>query len=83
VIQIFLSATMIWALFYVACSTFRSEGLLHSECYQTGPDGLAGYRLVAMMFSFGALPAIVKAASKGETPDRGCVQQSRSLAPSC
>jgi len=70
VIQIFLSATMIWALFYVACSTFRSEGLLHSECYQTGPDGLAGYRLVAMMFSFGALPAIVKAASKGETPDR-------------
>src|SRR6266567_1088760 len=64
VIQIFLSATMIWALFYVACPTFRSDGLLHSECYQTGPDGLAGFRLGLMMFSFGALPPIVKVAEK-------------------
>src|SRR5207247_3350087 len=49
---------------------FRTGGLLHSGCYQTGPDGLAGFRLTAMMFSFGALPAIVKAASKGDSINR-------------
>src|SRR5207249_392940 len=66
VIQVFLSAALIWTLFYEACSTFRTGRLLHSGCYQTGPDGLAGFRLTAMMFGFGALPAIVKAASKVE-----------------
>ncbi len=70
VIQVFLSAALIWTLFYEACSTFRTGGLLHSGCYQTGPDGLAGFRLTAMMFSFGALPAIVKAASKREALNR-------------
>ncbi|HYY91725.1 MAG TPA: hypothetical protein VE955_07030 [Candidatus Dormibacteraeota bacterium] len=70
IIQVFLSASLIWSLFYVACSTFRSDGLLHSECYQTGPDGLAGFRLAAMMFSFGALPAIIRAAPKGASFDR-------------
>ena len=70
VIQVFLSAALVWTLFYAACSTFRSNGLLHSGCYQTGPDGLAGFRLAAMMFSFGTLPAIVKAASKRDALDR-------------
>jgi len=64
VLQVFLSAVVVWVLFYVACPTFRSDGLLHSECYQTGPDGLAGFRLGLMMFSFGALPPIVKVAEK-------------------
>src|SRR2546428_6734293 len=35
-----------------------------SECYSFGPDGLAGVRLGTMMFSFGALPAIVRASYK-------------------
>ena len=35
-----------------------------SECYSVGPDGLAGVRLCAMMFSFAALPAIVRASYK-------------------
>ncbi len=43
VLQVFLSTVLIWVLFYLACPTFRSGGLLHSECYQTGPDGLAGF----------------------------------------
>ena len=64
VIQVFLSAALFWSQFYVFCPTFTTAGLLHSECYQTGPDSLAGIRLAGMMFSFGALPAIVKAASK-------------------
>jgi hypothetical protein len=62
--QVFLSASLVWILFYVACGPFRSNGLLHSECYQTGPDGLAGFRLSLMMFGFGALPPVVKAAEK-------------------
>ena len=70
VIQVFLSAALIWTLFYEACSTFRTGGLLHSGCYQTGPDGIAGFRLTAMMFSFGALPALVKAASKRDALNR-------------
>ncbi len=64
VVQVFSSAVLIWVLFYVACPTFRSDGLLHSECYQTGPDGLAGLRLSLMMFSYGTLAPIVKAAEK-------------------
>ncbi len=71
VIQVFLSAFLIWVLYYVACPTFRgAEGLLHSECYQPGPDGLSGFRLASMMFSFGALSPVVKAASKGEALNR-------------
>jgi len=62
VLQVSLSLVLIWVLFYVVCPTSRSHGLLHSECYQTGPDGLAGFRLSLMMFSFGTLPPIVKAA---------------------
>ncbi|HEX4920459.1 MAG TPA: hypothetical protein VFV92_06940, partial [Candidatus Bathyarchaeia archaeon] len=64
IIQVFLNSLLIWILFYEACPTFTSAGLLHSECYQTGPDGLAGFRLVAMMFSFAALPVVARAASK-------------------
>ena len=56
VIQVFLSAALIWTLFYEACSTFRTGGLLHSGCYQTGPDGIAGFRLTAMMFSYSVKP---------------------------
>ena len=67
-IQIFLNALLVWTLLYVACSTFRGDnGLLHSECYSTGPDGLAGFRFAALMFSFGSLPALVKVAPKGPT----------------
>ncbi len=69
-VQVFLNATLIWVLFYVACPTFRAGGLLHSECYSLGPDGLAGVRLALMMFSFGALPAIAKTASKSELLNR-------------
>ena len=63
-LQVFLSAILIWALFYVACGPFRMNGLLHSDCYQTGPDGLAGFRLSLMTFCFGALPPLVRAADK-------------------
>src|SRR5213594_1801391 len=63
-LQVFLSAILIWVLFYVTCGPFRMNGLLHSDCYQTGPDGLAGFRLSLMMFCFGALPPLVKAADK-------------------
>ena len=70
VTQVFLNAALIWTLFYLACPTFRTGPYLRSECYSTGPDGLVGFRLAAMMFSFGALPAIVKAASHGEALDR-------------
>ena len=63
-LQVLLSTVLIWVLFYVACGPFRTNGLLHSECYQTGPDGLAGFRISLMMFSFGALAPAVKAAEK-------------------
>ncbi len=70
-VQVFLSSLLIWVLYYVACPTFRgAEGLLHSECYQPGPDGFAGIRLTMMMFAFGALPPILKAASRGEALSR-------------
>src|SRR5213080_1050586 len=70
VMQVFLSAALVWTLFYTSCSTFRCDGLLQSVCYQTGPVGLAGLRIAAMMFSFGALPAIVRAAFKRDALDR-------------
>ncbi len=63
IVQIFLSTVLTWVLFYQFCQTFRADGLLHSECYLPGPDGLSGYRLSMMMFSFGALPSFVRAAS--------------------
>ena len=68
--QVFLSAVLIYVLFYVACPTYQSGTIWQSECYQQGPDGLAGIRLTMMMFSFGALPTLAKVASKGEGLDR-------------
>lgn len=63
IIQVFLSTVTLWSLFYQFCQTFTSaNGFLHSECYLSGPDGLAGYRLSLMLFSFAALPVLVKAA---------------------
>jgi hypothetical protein len=64
VIQVFLSASLIYVLFYIACPTYMAGPVWKSGCYSTGPDGLAGVRLCTMMFSFGALPAIVRASYK-------------------
>ena len=65
--QILGSTVIVWTLFYQVCETFRSpDGLLHSQCYHQGPDGLAGYRLAMMIFSFGALPILVRAAPHSE-----------------
>ncbi len=64
ILQVFLSSTLVGLLLFVACGSFRTNGLLHSDCYQTGPDGLAGFRLSLMMFSYGALAPTVKAAEK-------------------
>jgi len=64
VIQAFLSASLIYVLFYTACPTYMAGPIWRSECYSVGPDGLAGVRLCAMMFSFAALPAIVRASYK-------------------
>ena len=66
VVQVFLSASLIYVLFYLTCPTYMAGPILRSECYSLGPDGLAGVRLCAMMFSFGALPAIVRASYKEE-----------------
>jgi len=65
IFQVSLSTLTVWSLFYQFCETFRgANGLLHSACYQPGPDGLAGFRLSLMMFSFAALPVFVKAAGQ-------------------
>ncbi len=64
VIQVFLSALLIYVLFYLACPTYLAGTIWRSECYSFGPDGLAGIRLCTMMFSFGALPALVRASYK-------------------
>ena len=63
-IHVFFSAVLIYALLYFACPTYLAGTIWRSECYSTGPDGLAGVRLSAMMFSFGALPAFVLASYK-------------------
>jgi len=64
VVQVFLSASLIYVLFYLACPTYLAGTIWRSECYSFGPDGLAGVRLCTMMFSFGALPAFVRASYK-------------------
>ena len=69
-LQVFLSSALVGILLFVACGSFRANGLLHSDCYQTGPDGLAGFRLSLMMFSYGALAPTVRAAEKREVLDK-------------
>ena len=64
VIQAFISASFIYVLFYLACPTYMAGPIWRSECYSLGPDGLAGVRLCTMMFSFAALPPIVRASYK-------------------
>src|SRR5207253_11443727 len=64
IIQVFLSASLIYVLFYLACPTYLAGTIWRSECYSFGPDGLAGVRLCTMMLSFGALPAFVRASYK-------------------
>jgi len=61
VIQVFLNAVLIYVLLYLACPTYMAGPIWRSECYSFGPDGLAGVRLCTMMFSFGAISAIVRA----------------------
>jgi hypothetical protein len=70
VVQVFLSASLIYILFYLACPTYMAGPIWRSECYSLGPDGLAGVRLCTMMFSFGALPAIVRASYKEDRLDK-------------
>ena len=64
ILQIALNALIVWALFYVACPVYAPGGVWQPECYNTGPDGLVGVRLAGVMFCFGALPVILKAADK-------------------
>src|SRR6266705_5455604 len=64
VIPVLLSSSLVFVLFYFACPTYMVGPVWKSECYSFGPDGLAGVRLCTMMFSFGALPAIVRASYK-------------------
>src|SRR5438094_1814374 len=45
VVQVFLSASLIYVLFYLACPTYLAGTIWRSECYSFGPDGLAGVRL--------------------------------------
>lgn len=70
VIQVFLSASVVYVLFYLACPTYMAGPFWRSECYSVGPDGLAGLRLCTMLFSFGALPAIVRASYNGESMNK-------------
>ncbi len=65
IVQVFLSAVIVWTLFYVACPTYAPGGVWQPECYNSGPDGLVGLRLAGIMFCYGALPIFVKAAPKG------------------
>jgi hypothetical protein len=64
VIQVFLNAALIYVLFYLACPTYMAGPIWRSECYALGPDGLTGVRLCTMMFSFGAISALVRASYK-------------------
>src|SRR3989441_6859921 len=69
VIQIALNALLVWFLFYVACPIYAPGGVWQPECYYAGPDGLVGFRLAGIMFCYGALPVLVRAASKGDALD--------------
>src|SRR5207244_13227962 len=62
VVQIALNALLVWVLFYAACPVYGPGGVWQPECYDSGPDGLVGLRLAGIMFSYGALPILVKAA---------------------
>jgi hypothetical protein len=68
--QIGLNALLVWVLFYVACPIYGPGGLWQPECYYPGPDGLVGLRLAGIMFCYGALPVLVKAAEKRDALDR-------------
>ncbi len=70
IVQIALNALLVWVLFYVACPVYGPGGVWQPECYYAGPDGLVGFRLAGIMFCYGALPVLVKAASKENTLDR-------------
>lgn len=70
IIQIGLNAVVVWALFYLACPTYGPGGLWQPECYNAGPDGLVGVRLAGILFFYGVLPVIVKAAPQGEALSR-------------
>ena len=70
VVQVALNALLVWVLFYVACPVYGPGGVWQPECYYSGPDGLVGLRLVGVMFCYGALPVLVKAAEKRGALDR-------------
>jgi len=70
VLQIALSALLVWVLFYLACPIYGPGGVWQPECYYSGPDGLVGLRLAGIMFCYGALPVLVRAAEKRDTLDR-------------
>ena len=70
ILQIALSALIVWALFYVACPVYGPGGVWQPECYNTGPDGFVGVRLAGVMFCFGTLPVIVKVADKAQLLNR-------------
>ena len=69
-IQIALNALVVYILFYIACPIYGPDGVWQPECYNVGPDGLVGFRLMGLMFSYGALPVLVNAASKGDALNR-------------
>ncbi len=70
IVQIGLNALLVWALFYLACPIYGPGGLWQPECYYPGPDGLVGLRLTGIMFCYGALPVLVKAAEKRDALNR-------------
>ena len=66
-IQIALNALLVYVLFYVACPIYGPDGVWQPECYNVGPDGLVGFRLMGLMFCYGALPVLVNGASKADS----------------
>ena len=70
IIQIGLNALLVWILFYAACPIYGPGGVWQPECYNVGPDSLVGFRLVGIMFCYGVLPVLVKAAEKRDALDR-------------
>ncbi len=64
ILQTFLGTFFFWILLYQACQAFGTG--IFTECYQTGPDGLAGYRMMLLLFGLGAFPTILKAAPNSE-----------------